>query len=346
MRISVRAYPLVAFGLVAALAACGDSATSPNVPAQIHLTAPSEMEPGGSFQLRLILAQGTRATDDVTSRAQWKSSNPAVVTIGSTGMANALKSGDTTITGTFEARSATMHVLVLPKGTFRVDGTIQESRQGIEGVTLTVLSGDGTGETATSALNGAYSLFGLRGRVRIGLSKPGFRDATYEIDVTGHMRQDFEMALDGPASAFNGRYSLTISAAGGCSQGFPSSATTRTYAADLRQEGSYIQVTLRDGQFIPHGFGYGDRFWGWTFGGRVYLYVGDDYYYSTPDTYGIAERFGSETVLVKGTISVSGTADRVEGTIFGRLAVGSTQTAPFKPITGECPNPRFELRRQ
>lgn len=344
--------------LVAAVAvmfvSCGDSPSGPATPAQIQLSAPSEIEPGEVVQMRLLLRKGDRAIEDVSDRAQWFSSNPEVIAVTPTGLATGSQRGESNISVSFEGRSATQRVLVLPKGTFRLGGVIRESNIPVEGVTVTVLSGDSTGLTTVSSANGTYALYGVIGHVRIGLAKSGFLSAEHELDVAGHLQHDFSMAVDGPPRNLSGRYTLTIFASGSCPSSFPQGAARRTYRADVTQENNSLQVMLSDAPFIVHttwwGGQYGDRFWGYVnqpTSSTVYLYIGTDYYYyySSPGTYGIAERFGDAAVLIKGTAVGSGTTSRIEGTMSGSIYVGAATTPPFEPITAQCSNLRFEMTR-
>ena len=60
------------------------------------------IQPGATQQFSATGTFGTGGTGDVTAHAKWASSNPARVTIDSTGLATAIASGTVTIYATYE----------------------------------------------------------------------------------------------------------------------------------------------------------------------------------------------------------------------------------------------------
>src|ERR1700742_2465315 len=60
------------------------------------------IQPGNTQQFKATGTYGTGGTGDVTAHAMWVSSNPARVTINSTGLATAIALGAVTISATYE----------------------------------------------------------------------------------------------------------------------------------------------------------------------------------------------------------------------------------------------------
>ena len=352
MRVAACVYPALLASAAIVFVSCGDNPSGPSPAPQLQLMGPSEIEPGEVVQYRLTLRRGDRAVEDVTDRAQWGSSNTDVLALTPTALGTGVKLGESRVNVSYEGRTVSSEVLVLPRGTYRVAGVVREFDEAVPGVTVTVRSGDASGQTYTSRNDGGYVLYGLKGLVRIGLSKPGYVTAEHEVDVVGHIQHNLSITLDGPSRKFVGRYALTIFAAN-CPSGFPDAATRRTYTADLTHQDLRVNVTLRDGEFFPHMDQFnetrGDRFWGWAAsdGRSVWFTIGNDYYYYySPGTYGIAERFGDGVLLINAGGSGRGTSDKLEGTLFGNLKIGGSTSPPFEPISAECSNLRFELTKQ
>jgi Bacterial Ig-like domain (group 2) len=71
------------------------------------------IQAGNTQQFSAIGTFGLGGTGDITSRVKWASSNPARVTIDSTGLARAIAYGTVTISGTYECYVADTSVSVV-----------------------------------------------------------------------------------------------------------------------------------------------------------------------------------------------------------------------------------------
>jgi hypothetical protein len=239
---------------------------------------------------------------------------------------------------------------VLPKGTFRLRGIVAEDDGvGIENVAVTVISGVGEGLTASSRFDGTYTLYGVAGAVRLHAKKEGYFNALQDVNVTEHATHNFPMTSERPREKYDGSYTLTISAATPCrftSGNFPDAARRRVYAANVRQDGPRLTVTLSDADFVQTA-GHGAGFTGVVQGTEaVQLSIGSAYYYYyySHGYFDVIERFGNGTFVVgNGTADLRGTPGRLSGNFTGVLAISSRLTAPFWPFSATCYAPTHSI---
>ena len=73
------------------------------------------------------LSDGT--TKDVTSQAQWRSANPAVVIVSPSGLLTVVSLGGTAISASYQSRGTVAQVVATPPGTFVAYGRTREPGQ-------------------------------------------------------------------------------------------------------------------------------------------------------------------------------------------------------------------------
>jgi hypothetical protein len=237
--------------------------------------------------------------------------------------------------------------MVLPRGTFRLLGTIKEDGLGVPGVSVAVISGVGEGLTTTSDFAGNYALYGVSGTVRIQISREAYLEAIHEVSATSHRTADFNIVPERPRADYRGNYRLTITAAPSC-RSLPESAKVRQYTADVVQDGSRLTVSLRDASFIVVN-GRGNGFNGTVdINGLIRFTIGEvfpyyDYYFAT--IFDIAERVDADTVLTGGIVSTQGTPTLITGKLNGSIVISSSTAPPFLPLTSWCGSPShgFEM---
>jgi hypothetical protein len=350
-----------AIGLVLVFASCDKSPTSPRPSDQsssstattvrLELVAPSEIAPGESVQLTANAIKSDGSVENVSSQSQW-TTGAEVVQLSSTGLATGKNRGEQVVSARFSGRSAEARIFVLPKGTFRLGGTVQESGFGLATVALTVTSGVGEGLTALSGVDGAYAFYGVSGPVRIQLKKEGYLNSTQLIDVTAHSTHDFSMDPERPRQDYRGTYALTITAASECrsSSGLlPDEARRRVYTANVAQDGGRLTVALTGADFIVTN-GNGNRFFGFLDSTDTITFpIGDPYYFAYYDEhYQIVERFQGGALIVVGNVTARGERGLIAGMMAGAILT-STRTSPlFHPYTGSCyaQTHRFEMVRR
>jgi len=333
---------LFLFGLVlAAAGGCSESIppTSPTGPTptasvvRLELIAPPEIAPGESVQLTANAIKSDGSVENVSNQAAWTTSDTSVMQVSSTGLTTGKNRGQAYVYARFAGRNAaSARIFVLPKGTFRLTGTIQDSGFGIAGVTVTVTSGIGEGLTTLSGATGFYALDGVSGPVQLHVKKEGYRNAIHSLNVTGANRTyDFNMELEQPRADYRGTYTLTISAASPCHLWgtFPEEAKRRVYTANVEQDGGRLTVTLSDADFIVTN-GYGNRFFGFIDPtGTMTSEIGD-LWGGEIIRFHIAERFSGGALGIGGIVTASGTPQRIAGTLAGGILTSDRTSAPFE----------------
>jgi hypothetical protein len=141
-------------------------------------------------------------------------------------------------------------VLVVPDGTYKVEGLVTEESSPalpVPGVRVEV---EGGPSTATD-FDGRYRLYGVAAGTGVRFSKPGYVTVTVAV-AEGQYVVDAALAVDGPRRDFAGRYSFTIEAAPECRDALPDHLLTRRYDARVTQLDDDVRIAL-DGEFLPLG---------------------------------------------------------------------------------------------
>jgi len=349
-----------AIGLIVVFASCDKSPTSPRPAEQgtsstvtivrLELVAPSEIAPGESVQLTANAIKSDGSVENVSGQAQWTTG--LNVEVSSTGLATGKNRGEQAVSARFSGRSAEATIFVLPKGTFRLAGTVHDGGFGLENVALTVISGVGEGLTSLSGVDGAYAFYGVSGPVTVQLKKEGYLNSIQQISVTAHSTQDFNLDPERPRQDYGGTYALTITMGSPCitySGTLPDQATRRVYTANVTQDGARLTVALTDADFIVSN-GNGNRFSGFVDSTDTITFpIGNPYYFAYYDErYQIVERFMGGSLIVVGNVTARGGRGLITGTLAGSILT-STRTSPlFSPYSGSCyaKTHRFEMVRR
>ena len=349
-----------AIGLALVFASCDKSPTSPRPAEQgtsstvtivrLELVAPSEIAPGESVQLTANAIKSDGSVENVSGQAQWTTG--LNVEVSSTGLATGKNRGEQVVSARFSGRSAEAIIFVLPKGTFRLAGTVHDGGFGLENVALTVTSGVGEGLTTLSGVDGAYAFYGVSGPLTLQLKKEGYLNSIQQINVTAHTTQDFNLDPERPRQDYGGTYALTITMGSPCitySGTLPDQATRRVYTANVTQDGARLTVALTDADFIVSN-GNGNRFSGFVDSTDTITFpIGNPYYFAYYDEgYQIVERFMGGSLIVVGNVTARGGRGLITGTLAGAILT-STRTSPlFSPYSGSCyaKTHRFEMVRR
>ncbi len=352
---------LFPFGLLlAAAGGCSESipptsppgAPGPTPPASVvrlELIAPPEIAPGDSVQLTANAIKSDGSVENVSNQAAWTTSDTSVLQVTSTGLATGKNRGQAYVNFHFVGRNpASARIFVLPKGTFRLTGTIQESGFGIAGVTVTVTSGIGEGLATLSGATGFYAVYGVSGPVQLQVKKEGYRNGIQSLDVTAHRTYDFNVEVERPRTDYRGTYTLTISAASPCPftwGTFPEEAKRRVYTANVAQDGGRLTVTLSDADFIMTN-GYGNRFSGFTDPTGTMTFQIGEFWGDELIRFDIVERFSGGALLVAGTVTASGTSQRIAGTLDGPILTSNPSALDRYLSSCESKTHGFEMVRR
>jgi hypothetical protein len=230
----------------------------------LTITAPYAIAPGQmvSFVATASLSDGT--TEDDTRKVAWSAFPASVLSITrDTGVATVLAAGDVTIAATFgmggPGRQAQITRTVVPPNTYRLTGTVLESRLPLQGATVGVVSGIGAGLAATTDYDGSYRLYGVAGVIQVKVTKPGYDDLVKTFTATQDDVLDFPDAHQTAAMpSLAGTYTLTLTADPGC----PTTPTgvaalpddfrqPRNYAVSVTQDGPALTVMLTGPAIMP-----------------------------------------------------------------------------------------------
>ena len=363
-----RVSSLVAGAILAiAVVSCGDDNPNPARPSgttnpppaspatvtRVDTVIPTSLEPGVSARATASATMSDGSVRDVTSEAQWSSTNPRVVQAAASGALLAGERGEAIVVARMGSRNSSGRIFVLPAGTFRLTGVVSEAGDALNGVRVEVISGTGQGLTAVTNTQGQFAIYGVAGRIRLHAKKDGFVNGTEDVDVNDHQAVTFDMRFDGARPRLDDVYSLEI-AAEGCGGRLPAEALRRTYSATVTQNGSRLHVTLSGADFILSG-GKGNSFDGSIDGDRVVfsLQSGWFYYYYygyfPSGQFDISERLTSTTALrVAGTVSASRSGSGITGFLDGFIAISPPVITPYSSSITACHSQRhrFEMRKQ
>jgi len=212
----------------------------------IQIQGPTTVAPGARAQFTVIGQISDGTTVDLTSASTWRSSDSAVLSIADNGEGAGVKAGEVVLAAEKDAKRASLQVLVLAPGTFRVSGTVTDSGIPVAGATIDLLDGSRAAMTTQTDAQGIYRLYGLSGPIELRVRAPGYPEQIHVLTVTDDGHSDFAL---GPSAVLSGSYDLTITAdSAACPQSarnaLPADLRTRTYQATIAQAGPQLSVKL------------------------------------------------------------------------------------------------------
>lgn len=184
----------VAIAAVVITTACGgNAALNPVAPSPSPSPSPAPGEPqttitvtaasqaAGTFQLTAVARFADNTTRDVTSAAQWESSNTLLATVATGGKVTVLGAGEVELRAIYQNMSGSLRLVVMPGTQARVSlsGLVREvppTQKALSGVRIEILEGPDAGKVATSDARGAYQFSGLaQGPISLEASVPGYQ---------------------------------------------------------------------------------------------------------------------------------------------------------------------------
>jgi hypothetical protein len=336
-----------------------DPAPASAVATGIRIEGPSSLSLGGSAPYRVVASFSDGTTRDVTQESSLTpravfSDYPDVLRVAADGVATGTSDGEaelqahyppaTPIDGGIVLRpgtlQATLRVMVLEAGTFRVSGKVSESGQPFPGVSVKVMSGRRAGRISITRDGGSYVFFGLGGRTDLVVAEEGFQHAVRSIVVNDHAVVDFSLESISGYDSLTGQWRLTIQAAASCAPGIPAQAMTRTFDARIMQRGPQLTIDLSSPARVILA-DYPAVALGGVAGNRVDLYFQTSMGEEHPGRWTILEALEPQRFLgIAGFFRGIRTGNVVVGTNSGRFAAyhatGATYLAPGTLLEHDC----------
>jgi hypothetical protein len=312
--------------------------------------APQEIAPGESVQLLAETLKSDGSVENVTGQVEWAVRSPtarAPLSLTETGLATGRERGEVIVTVRFGNHLKEATIFILPRGTFRLAGTVSENGVGLENVTVTVTSEVGEGFTARTDVRGDYSFYGVAGHVQVRATKDDYLDRTLPVNVTAHSLHSFDMVPSRPTGDLPGTYTLTVTGEG-CL--FPEELKRRVYSADVEQSGDKLKVSLTGADFVVGPDGNGNSFPGAvTTTGQITFWMrpSDPWDYGPPD---VTERLSDGGRLyVTGSMTARNTVAGIFGIpnpLTGASIIYHPSGSGSNGPTAGCSIERFEMVRR
>jgi hypothetical protein len=362
-------YPLSTFALARAVAkplsiavtagfvtACDKSPTGPAsttaprveptiVSVKPSMGGPGLLQVGETARYSVTALMSDRSERDVTNQAQWSGSD--AVSISGPGLVTGRAPGVAELTAVVGGQRVPGRVTVLPAGTYRLEGQVHEVDdqypwEGVAGARIDVTSGTGAGLSTVTNAWGAYRLDGVAGETTLRVTRDGYQSVEPKFSVVSHRNYDIPLPLLARRADVSGTYTLTVTASDECGVGLgrghvSEEARTRTYTADVRQDGAQLRMTLSGATFQDRSGRLGGNPESDIFGrvepGRVTFFFpwGD----GNESPYLMERLPSSRFLFVAGDVAIAGSANRLAGTLSGQFSVYETGNA-FQPAIAWC----------
>jgi len=289
---------------------------------------------------------GDATSQDLSTKVLWRASSGSALTLSAAGLATTKANGETIITASSGAASASLSVMVVPPGTYRLAGTVRDTDQPVPGASVTVTSGQGAGASAVTNSLGQYVVYGVAGEVELTVTRFNYIAVTHQVAVDHDDVFDITDFTVAGVPKIAGTYALTITAGADCTPypaGMPlppANELQRTYTATVTQSGTKATVTLSGADFAIQN-GLGNQFFGDISNGNVYFSLrntGGDYYY-TINTVGrpdVVERVSSGHLLaIWGYAQAVASSGGMDSQLWGGLVEfdASPNGSPTKPVS-------------
>ena len=215
---------------------------------------------------------------DVSSSAQWSSSNRNVATV-SGGLVTAVGLGRTNISASTGGRNTGARALtVLPEGTYILSGRVSEvGNLSIPNARIDLVGGPMSGQFAMTDGIGRFTFNGVSGVTQVRATKDGYQPATQNVSPDTE-NTNVQMTAAAPYASLGGTYRLVFTASPSCQ--LPADAMSRTYTAAINQvgPGATLTVLLSDAQFYRSGQILWNLFTGRVLGNQVTFTLWNQYY--------------------------------------------------------------------
>jgi len=202
------------------MAACGSGKTSAPAP---NPTAPTPTPPAAAavttvtvstvsasasvIQLAAMARFSDGTAQDVTTAAQWESSNTSRATVSSTGMVTVVGNGDVDVRATYQNISGTMRLAVSlpPQTNVVLSGVVREvapAEHPLAGARVDIVEGPNTGKSVVSNGSGAYQFTGLAsGQASVTATLDGYIVWKSSFDLSADRQEDLWLTPNPPKNS-------------------------------------------------------------------------------------------------------------------------------------------------
>jgi hypothetical protein len=197
-----------------ALPACGGNSsptstpTAPSAPTAAAVAVTAAPSSGNTIQLTATARLSDGTARDVTSAAQWVSSDTTLAIVASTGLATIQGSGEVEFRATYQTVTGSMRVFVTqspPPTKFTLSGIVHEAgtTKLLEGVRFLVSVGPDAGASAVSDATGMFTFPSLAaGVISLEGAKDGYIEARLSnLSISHNQTIDFALYLTPPRDA-------------------------------------------------------------------------------------------------------------------------------------------------
>ena len=344
----------VAAGVIAITGtlAC-DSKTGPTtepVVVAVELSGTLTVAPGATTQLTLTAVKNDGSRSDITSTAQWSAFGSNNVTSLGQGRFLGRTVGDSIITGREGRASASREMIVVPDGTYRLNGRVTANEapfNGLAGAQIRARDGQGAGPSAVSDADGYYRLYGVGAETDLIVTRAGYLETTQHVRIDKHTAVNIALGLAGPRLAVAGTYTATFDWSP-CPASFRDDLRRRVYSADIAEARGRVFVRFTSPAFAMVNGVPGNLMDGGADAISVVIATptGTDQGFYGPPSYPVIEILPDDTRLVLFvTATLSPTAAGFAGPLTGE-ATHYGRRYPLDPQLGSCSAGTLTLERQ
>ena len=356
MRI-VQPRPVLAYLLALSVISLACSPTRPTELSPVSVTGPTTIQPGSSAQFKAVQPRLDHGEPHPAETVHWSSSDPTTLQIDSNGIGKALRAGEATVLADIAERQGTLHVLILPAGTYKLSGFVKETQTGaaIGSARLEVRLDAGTSSppiaTATAGLDGFYVLYGAPAVGFVRVSQDGYLPVTERIALTANDTHQFSLPWDEATYAYSGSYTLTIEADPSCaSEPAPlrPDLRSRSFVTQLGQTGSRLLLSVGSTCLRNSGAGCEVKGVASASGATFALTLGPGGFEDEPDLVENLSTFVGDRqgMMFLGTATTTTSATGLSGSLAGDITYHLVVVPRPGPASAHCRGGRFDLTRR
>lgn len=159
----------------------------------MYINGPTSLELGQTAAYAAIGSYGSRE-EDITARVTWRSLTPGVLEVQADGVVIARGLGEGMFSASLDSKTVNSWINVRPPGTFVFGGYVMNEAGAILlDASVTVIDERGEIWSTYTGWDAGYYFVGLKGRLRITVSSPGYVTQRKEVDLTSNLQLNFTL---------------------------------------------------------------------------------------------------------------------------------------------------------